>query len=496
MRSTGCGAGAVEQARGAALGRRVLGDQFGRQLEVEIAEGERRLGVGGQVMQACGPAPEVDRRSKAELFHARQVARRDDRSGGAVPAARRARRKGAGEARPACATSTWRCTCRCATRTRRASCAIADARDGDTVQVEGTVRDGARSSSARAASWWCGGRRQRRAACCASCNFYPSQQKALAVGTRVRVRGEVRGGFLGREMVHPAFKAVDGGTPLPTALTPVYPTVRQLPQAYLRKAVAAALARAPLAELLPPDARAARAADAARGAAAFCTTRRPTLALAALEDHSHPAWQRLKAEELLAQQLVAAAGHARARAAARAGAALRAGGGLHEQLLAALPFALTAAQRRVGAEIAPTWRARVPMHRLLQGDVGSGKTVVAALAAGRRHRRRLAVRADGADRDPGRAALPQAGRLAGAAGRAAWPGSPAAARARRARRCWRRSTSARPALVVGTHAVIQEQVQFAQPRPGHHRRAAPLRRRAAAGAARQARSAGARASHC
>ena len=82
-------------------------------------------------------------------------------------------------------------------------------------------------------------------------HFYPSHQKALAVGHRVRVRGEARGGFFGLEMVHPSFRAVDEDTPLPTALTPVYPTSAQLPQAYLRKAVAAGLARADLSELLP-----------------------------------------------------------------------------------------------------------------------------------------------------------------------------------------------------------------------------------------------------
>ncbi|HEX7687237.1 MAG TPA: ATP-dependent DNA helicase RecG, partial [Burkholderiaceae bacterium] len=84
-------------------------------------------------------------------------------------------------------------------------------------------------------------------------NFYPSHQKTLAAGRRVRVRGELRGGFLGREMVHPTFKAVDGDVPLASSLTPVYPTTAQLPQPYLRKAIAASLARAPLAEVLPPQ---------------------------------------------------------------------------------------------------------------------------------------------------------------------------------------------------------------------------------------------------
>jgi len=80
-------------------------------------------------------------------------------------------------------------------------------------------------------------------------NFYPSQQKSLSAGARIRVRGELRGGFWGREMVHPLCKLVQEDTPLATALTPVYPTSASLPQTYLRKAVVSALKRAPLDEI-------------------------------------------------------------------------------------------------------------------------------------------------------------------------------------------------------------------------------------------------------
>ncbi|MBI3349614.1 MAG: ATP-dependent DNA helicase RecG, partial [Burkholderiales bacterium] len=82
-------------------------------------------------------------------------------------------------------------------------------------------------------------------------HFYPSQQKQMAVDTRLRVRGEARIGFFGREMVHPVVKVVDEDTPLAQSLTPVYPASAQLPQAYLRKAVASGLARADLREILP-----------------------------------------------------------------------------------------------------------------------------------------------------------------------------------------------------------------------------------------------------
>ncbi len=208
-------------------------------------------------------------------------------------------------------------------------------------------------------------------------NFYPSQQKALAAGVRLRVRGELRGGFLGREMVHPVVKPA--GAALPTALTPVYPTSAQLPQAYLRKAVASALGRAALHEVLPPNTVPA-GLPSLHDALHLLHQPPPGAALATLEDRSHPAWQRLKFDELLAQQLSQLSAQ-RERALLHAPALTTLRGGLHERLLAALPFTLTAAQARVGGEIAADLARGQPMHRLLQGDVGSGKTVVAALAA-------------------------------------------------------------------------------------------------------------------
>ncbi len=210
-------------------------------------------------------------------------------------------------------------------------------------------------------------------------HFYPSNQKQMAVGGRLRVRGELRGGFLGREMVHPTVKVVQEGAPLPAALTPVYPGSAQLPQAYLRKAVLSALGRAPLHELLPPGTL-PPGLPSLRDAVQLLHQPPPQASAQALEDRSHPAWQRLKLEELLAQQLSQLqAQHERAQL--RAPDLRQRAGGLRDGLLAALPFALTAAQQRVVAEIAQDLARAQPMNRLLQGDVGSGKTVVAALAA-------------------------------------------------------------------------------------------------------------------
>ena len=257
---------------------------------------------------------------------------------------------------------------------------LRDAREGDTVQIEATV-------TACEVTY-----RPRRQLLVTvdddsdTCvlrffSFYPSQQKALAVGTRLRLRGELKGGFMGWTMMHPSFRAAGGE--LPTALTPVYPTVAGLPQPYLRKVVLAGLARADLSDTFPPGLQHQKGRQPSwnlREALSFLHHPTPDVSLATLEDHSHPAWQRLKAEELLAQQLSQLQSK-RERDALVAPALQRQAEGLHAGLLQVLPFALTAAQQRVGTEIAGDLARPVPMHRLLQGDVGSGKTVVAALAA-------------------------------------------------------------------------------------------------------------------
>ena len=255
---------------------------------------------------------------------------------------------------------------------------ISGLRDGQTAQVQGTVLDsriearGRRQLVVRLADG--SGELVLR-----FLNFYPAQQKSLADGQTVRARGEVRAGFFGREMVHPEFRVVTADTPLPRALTPVYPSSAQLPQTYLRKAVASGLARAPLHELLP-DGVVPAGLPPLREALYLLHHPGAEQAVEALEDHSHPAWQRLKFEELLAQQISQAQAQAE-RATLAAPALQPAKDGLAVKLLAALPFRLTVAQQRVVAEIEADIARPIPMHRLLQGDVGSGKTVVAALAA-------------------------------------------------------------------------------------------------------------------
>ncbi|OIP22659.1 MAG: ATP-dependent DNA helicase RecG, partial [Comamonadaceae bacterium CG2_30_60_41] len=291
---------------------------------------------------------------------------------------------------------------------------LRDVREGDLAQVEGRVTH---------AEVKLGGQRQLLVTLddgTGTCllrffSFYPSLQTTLALGKQVRVRGEIRGGFAGLTMMHPVVKPAGGE--LATALTPVYPSVAGLPQTYLRRAVQAGLQRAELSDTVPPQYLQEIGLQPLwdmRKALSFLHNPTPDVSLAALQDHSHPAWQRLKAEELLAQQLSqlqARRARARLRApvlatpalsvpqvsvpnvspkvwgeAAVAQAAVRDGHltplqTLAQRLLVALPFQLTAVQMRVVAEITQDIARPVPMHRLLQGDVGAGKTVVAALAA-------------------------------------------------------------------------------------------------------------------
>jgi ATP-dependent DNA helicase RecG len=338
---------------------------------------------------------------------------------------------------------------------------LADAREGDTAQIEAvvtacevayrprrqllvTVDDGSDSCILRFFS------------------FYPSQQKALAVGKRLRIRGELKGGFLGWQMVHPTYQSAGGA--LPTALTPVYSTVAGLPQAFLRKAVLSALARAELSDTFPPgvtDKLKPLVWDL-REALHFLHRPAPDVALATLEDRSHPAWQRLKAEELLAQQLSQLESR-RERASLHSPLLRARPGGLPEQLLATLPFALTSAQQRVVQEITADLARAIPMHRLLQGDVGSGKTVVAALAAAvaidagwqcalmapteilaEQHFRKLIDWLEPLLRPRGL--------------RVAW--LTGAQKKKERAGMLELVASGEAALVIGTHAVIQDQVQF------------------------------------
>jgi ATP-dependent DNA helicase RecG len=230
-------------------------------------------------------------------------------------------------------------------------------------------------------------------------NFYPSQQKQMAVGTHVRVRGEVREGFQGSEMVHPTVRAVAPEAPLPASLTPVYPASVGVSQTIIRKAVTKALhdpsLQDSLAEFLPKKlmGELLPSNDWPNLQAAITYLHQPPADAntESLLERTHPAWRRVQFEELLAQQISLKRAHAirRERHAPSfekiqdENKEKNKKQSVEEGLLKILPFKLTSAQERVWSEISHDLSKSFPMNRLLQGDVGSGKTVVAALAAAR-----------------------------------------------------------------------------------------------------------------
>ena len=210
-------------------------------------------------------------------------------------------------------------------------------------------------------------------------NFYPSQQAQLAVGKRVRVLGEIRRGFFGAEMVHPKIRVVTEGAQLAESLTPVYPTVSGLAQPVLRKLINQALGSQPLPDTLPDHLLRDLGLPGFDASVRALHHPTPDTTLHALADRVHPAWLRVKFDELLAQQLSMRLAYRRRHACNAP--SLAAAGRLAGQLLATLPFALTGAQARTVGEIRRDLASTHPMQRLLQGDVGSGKTIVVTLAA-------------------------------------------------------------------------------------------------------------------
>ena len=210
-------------------------------------------------------------------------------------------------------------------------------------------------------------------------NFYPSQVKQFQPGRRVRLFGEVRPGFFGDEMVHPRYRIVAKGAPLPAALTPVYPTTAGLSQAALREKIGEALDSLALEDTLAPALVAKLGLAPFRESVLLLHRPPPDVDAQSLAERTHPAWRRLKFDEVLAQQLAMRVAYRERRA--KSAPPLPDAHTLTNALIRSLPFALTRAQRHAHAVIAKDLAQPHPMRRLLQGDVGSGKTLVAALAA-------------------------------------------------------------------------------------------------------------------
>ena len=212
-------------------------------------------------------------------------------------------------------------------------------------------------------------------------NFYPSQIKQLEVGKRLRVLGEQRQGYFGPEMVHPKYRVVGADTPLAQSLTPVYPTTAGLPQPTIKKLIHQALARCDLSDTLHGDLLKSLRLPRFDASVNWLHHPTPDHSQSQLEDRTAPAWRRLIFDELLAQQLSMRRAYRERRA--QSAPAFKDNGPLVSKFLAALPFALTPAQKRALDEINRDLAQKHPMQRLLQGDVGSGKTIVAALACAR-----------------------------------------------------------------------------------------------------------------
>lgn len=218
-------------------------------------------------------------------------------------------------------------------------------------------------------------------------HFNTNQQAGFARGVRVRCYGEVRPGTVTLEMIHPEYRRVDPGTieAVEEHLTPIYPTTEGLHQLSLRALTDQALERlvqagdGGLRDWLPPDLLKQFKLPSLAAAIRYVHRPPPEARVAELESGTHPAQQRLVFEELLAHHL--SLRQLRHAAKAQMAPPLQGGGEHRERFCAALPFTLTAAQRRVVAEIDADLCRDHPMLRLVQGDVGSGKTVVAALAA-------------------------------------------------------------------------------------------------------------------
>ncbi len=213
--------------------------------------------------------------------------------------------------------------------------------------------------------------------------FNATQQEKLKRGQRLRVFGEVRFGPAGYEMAHPEYQLLEGdaeAVPEPT-LTPVYPATEGVAQFTLRKLTHQALERygRSIPEWLPADALASLDLPTLEAAIHLVHEPPPGEDLAAILDARHPVQARLIFEELLAHHLSLMS--IRAENAREPASAMQVSGEPMSKLISALPFSLTGAQQRVIGEIRTDLAHEHPMQRLVQGDVGSGKTVVAAAAA-------------------------------------------------------------------------------------------------------------------
>ena len=289
-------------------------------------------------------------------------------------------------------------------------------------------------------------------------SFYPNQQAALGAGSRVRAFGEIRGGFFGAEMVHPRFRKIADDEPLPAELTPIYPSTAGLANSALQKLIGRALEDGDLSETVPDELRQRLKLPGLARSLHFLHRPPPGTDLETLHARNHPAWRRVKFDEVLAQQLSLRRAYLARRE--QGAPVLVAQDDLGARLLDCLPFGLTGAQLRAMAEIAGDLAQPYPMQRLLQGDVGAGKTIVAALAASQA----ISAGWQAAFMAPTEILAEQhyiklREWLEPLGVKVAWLSGSLKTKARREQLA---AAAADAQLVVGTHALIQEGVDFAK----------------------------------
>ncbi len=294
--------------------------------------------------------------------------------------------------------------------------------------------------------------------------FSPAQREMLSRGNRLRLYGEARRGPTGLEMIHPemAYLTAEAPQPVEEHLTPVYPVTEGLHQKSLRNLTAQALDRLAAGKLtltdwLPDELLGGSGLPSLADALLQLHRPPPDVSVAALTEPGHPARRRLAFEELLAHNL--SLRQLRQRNQSHTAPALSTDGDRIAAFLESLPFELTGAQQRVWGEIAADLEEPVPMQRLVQGDVGSGKTVIAALAA----LKAVESGFQAAVMAPTELLAEQHQRnfvewLAPLGIEVVWLSGRATARARR--EVLARIGSGTARVAVGTHALFQEEVEF------------------------------------
>ena len=294
-------------------------------------------------------------------------------------------------------------------------------------------------------------------------HFTRAQEQTLVRGVRLRCFGEVRRGLDGPEMVHPEYRMTGADDGAEDHFTPLYPSTDGLHQQTLRRLTGQALdlltRSASLPEHLPPQVLRELGYPTLEAALHIVHRPPPSTDALALETGMHPAQRRLAFEELLTHHL--SLRMLRQRTERRQAPRFGDGGALEAAFIAALPFELTPAQRRVSEEIARDLARDVPMHRLVQGDVGCGKTVVAALAALRAIDTGLQVALMAPTELLAEQHLASFLRWLDPLGvRVTWLAGKMGTRARE--RALAEIAGGQAAMVVGTHALFQDQVRFAR----------------------------------